>query len=100
MKPIFKAAAVCMSTLLTVQAAPLTTGIQAADALIDTGFEDGDVSAFSKRGDDDTSVIKASTEKPHAGDTCMAITERSEGWNGPSIPLSSDVIGVKCLWIL
>ena len=59
------------------------------EKILATGFEDKDVSAFSKRGDDDTSVIEASTEKPHSGDYCMAVTGRSEGWNGPSVSLSA-----------
>lgn len=61
----------------------------ATSPVLVTGFEDGDVSAFSKRGDDDTSVIEASKEKPHSGDYCMAVTGRSQGWNGPSVSLTS-----------
>lgn len=56
-----------------------------------TDFEDGDVSAFSKRGDTDTSVI-GTAEDPDApsGTTVMSITERSNGWNGPQFSVSDN----------
>ena len=55
-----------------------------------TDFEDGDVSYFSKRGDNDTSVISAVEEETApSGSTVMAITERSKGWNGPSFDCST-----------
>lgn len=83
-------AAAVISGVLAVQSIPALTGIQAADGdILVTDFEDGDVSAFSKRGDTDTSVIAATTEDAHSGKTCMAVTERSEGWNGPSISLTA-----------
>ncbi len=92
MKHMKKAAAVFMSGLLALSACPLT-GTAADGDLIVTGFEDEDVTKFSKRGDDDTSVIGVSKEKPHSGDFCMSVTERTQGWNGPSISL--DAIGCK-----
>ncbi len=56
-----------------------------------TDFEDGDVSAFSKRGDTDTSVI-GTAEDPDApsGTTVMSVTERSNGWNGPQFSVSDN----------
>ncbi len=56
-----------------------------------TDFEDGDVSAFSKRGDTDTSVIgTAEDADAPSGTTVMSITERSNGWNGPQFSVSDN----------
>lgn len=79
-----------MSILLAMQGVPMTGNVYAADSdIVVTGFEDKDVSMFSKRGNDDTSVIEACTDDPHSGDVCMSVTERSQGWNGPSISLEA-----------
>lgn len=89
MKHTKKAAAALMSGLLALQVVP-QLGIQAAEGdILVTDFEDGDVSAFAKRGDTDTSVIAACTDDAHSGTTCMSVTERSNGWNGPSLTLST-----------
>ncbi|SDA13419.1 endo-1,4-beta-xylanase [Ruminococcus sp. YE71] len=54
-----------------------------------TDFEDGDVSMFSKRGDSDTSVIKAVTDdNAPSGKTVMSVSGRSKSWNGPSFALN------------
>jgi endo-1,4-beta-xylanase len=58
--------------------------VEEAKVIYETDFEDGDVSKFSPRGEDDTSVIAA--EKDTDG-TYMSITGRSEGWNGPQLKL-------------
>ena len=90
MRKQIKIAAACMSVMLAAQGIPFAPSVQAADGdILVTGFEDGDVSAFSKRGDTDTSVIAASDAEPHSGKSCMSVTERSNGWNGPSVSLKS-----------
>ncbi len=92
LKRIHKVTAAAVSAVLALQGMPLTTGMtQAAEAgkeILVTGFEDDGASKFTKRGDDDTSVIEKSTKDPHSGDACMSVTERSEGWNGPALKLS------------
>ena len=91
MKRFTKAAAALLSGMLAVSSLPfsaMTTSAADGDILV-TGFEDGDVSMFAKRGDTDTSVIGTTTDSPYAGTTCMAVTERSKGWNGPSLALNS-----------
>ncbi len=106
MKKLLRSAALCLSALLTLTTAPLSA-VQAASSegkeIYVTGFEDGDVSKFSKRGDDDTSVIKASAAEPHSGDQCMEVTERDQGWNGPSIALKDlcepGVLYVASAWV-
>ena len=72
-------------TASTIPAIPTDAEIvEEAKVIFETDFEDGDVSKFSPRGEDDTSVIKA--EKGEDG-TCMSITGRSEGWNSPAVAL-------------
>lgn len=106
MKKLFRSAALCLSALLTLTTAPLSAAQAAAPQGKDvyvTGFEDGDVSKFSKRGDDDTSVIKASSVEPHSGDQCMEVTGRDQGWNGPSIALKDlcepGVLYIASAWV-
>ncbi|MBR4199857.1 MAG: endo-1,4-beta-xylanase [Oscillospiraceae bacterium] len=89
MKSLNKAAAALMSGVLALQGLPQIGSTAADGDILVTDFEDSDVSAFSKRGETDTSVIAASSEDSHSGKTCMSVTERSEGWNGPSVTLTS-----------
>ena len=91
MRQTKKAAAALLSGLLALSSVPFTAAPISADEgdILVTGFEDGDVSAFSKRGDTDTSVISASTENPHTGDQCMEVSGRTKNWNGPSLALES-----------
>ena len=91
MKKHLKTAAAAMSGVLMLASVPAGGfSVTAADGdMLVTGFEDGDVSAFAKRGDTDTSVIGTSSESPHTGTLCMSVTGRSKGWNGPSVSLSS-----------
>ncbi len=91
MKRFHKVSAAVLSALLAAQCMPAAGSIQAADAgkeILVTGFEDDGASKFTKRGDEDTSVIAKSTSEPHSGDACMSVTERSQGWNGPALVLS------------
>ena len=107
MKKLLRSASLCLCAMLTLTSTPLSA-VQAAASkggkeVYVTGFEDGDVSKFSKRGDDDTSVIKASSAEPHSGDYCMEVTERDQGWNGPSIALKDlcepGVLYVASAWV-
>ena len=95
MKAKHKAAAAVLSGMLAVTSAPITAlpaGAAEGDILV-TDFEDGDVSAFSKRGDTDTSVIGISEEGAYSGTKCMSVTERTKNWNGPSVAL--EALGCK-----
>ena len=80
------AAMACASLGLPVAANAEFT-LQDGETLIyGTDFEDGDVSAFSKRGDTDTSVISAGTDETAPdGAGVMLVTDRSSSWNGPQI---------------
>lgn len=50
-------------------------------------FEDGDVSAFTNRGGDDTTELSASTDDSVSGETALLASGRSESWNGPAFRL-------------
>ena len=50
-------------------------------------FEDGDVSAFCNRGENDTTELSAATDEAVSGSTSMVASGRSEAWNGPAFRL-------------
>lgn len=52
-------------------------------------FEDGDVSAFTNRGDRDTTVISTTTEDAVSGSTSLLASGRSSTWNGPAFRLDT-----------
>ena len=70
---------------------PLTNTV--ADDTSDTtiiyssDFEDGDVSAWTNRGDRDTTILTASEENSVSGTHCLCASERSKSWNGPAFRL-------------
>jgi len=86
------AALACSTVSGTVYAEPaaesttVKLGASSNKAVFSTDFEDGDVSMFSKRGDSDTSVIKAIEDsKAPSGSKVMSISGRDQSWNGPSL---------------
>ena len=91
MKQRLKRTAACLSGLLAAGSLPVAAAPGAAEVetILATGFEDGDVSMFSKRGEDDTSVIGVTDKDVYAGEKCMEVSERSESWNGPSVSLKA-----------
>lgn len=88
-KRITKFTAGALSAIMAVSCAPYVSA--ADDAKEDTiyffDFEDGDVSAFSNRGGDDTTEISASTDAAASGTAALLASGRSEEWNGPSFRL-------------
>lgn len=50
-------------------------------------FEDGDVSAWTNRGENDTTVISASEDNAVSGTKALCAGERSKSWNGPAFRL-------------
>ena len=50
-------------------------------------FEDGDVSAWTNRGDRDTTILTASEENSVSGTHCLCASGRSKSWNGPAFRL-------------
>ena len=67
----------------TAQSAPEDLVIYSTD------FEDGDVSAFTNRGGDDTTEISASTDNAASGSTALLASGRTESWNGPAFRLDT-----------
>ena len=57
------------------------------EVIIDTDFEDGDVSLFSNRGGDDTTEISCTEESAVSGTHALLASGRSESWNGPAFRL-------------
>ena len=57
------------------------------DIIYASDFEDGDVSAFTNRGGNDTTVISASEDMAVSGTKSLCAGERSKSWNGPAFRL-------------
>ena len=67
----------------------VTAAAASGNAGFSTNFEDGNVSMFSKRGDSDTSVIKAVTDSnAPSGSTVMSVSGRAQSWTGPSLSVN------------
>ncbi len=89
---ITKAAAGILAASMTIGSAPAVyaaDGDSAATGKIvySFDFEDGDVSAFTNRGGDDTTELSASTDAAVSGETALLASGRSESWNGPAFRL-------------
>ncbi|MCM1474567.1 MAG: endo-1,4-beta-xylanase, partial [Muribaculaceae bacterium] len=59
----------------------------AGKIIYSSDFEDGDVSAFTKRNDNDTTVVSASTDNAVSGTKSLCASGRSKTWNGPALRL-------------
>lgn len=55
------------------------------DEICVTSFEDGDFSMFTRRGETEVLEIKKGDGK--TGSNCLAITNRTESWNGAQFAL-------------
>ena len=86
-----KIAAAAFSAVLALTAMPLGSSVSAETSdtkvIIDTDFEDGDVSLFSNRGGDATTQISVATDKAASGSHSLLASGRSESWNGPAFRL-------------
>lgn len=86
-----KAACATLSAVLALTAMPLSSSVSAettgTKVIIDTDFEDGDVSLFSNRGGDDTTEISCTEESAVSGTHALLASGRSESWNGPAFRL-------------
>lgn len=88
-KRITKITAGALAAVMAVSCAPYVSASDDADGetVYFFDFEDGDVSAFSNRGGDDTTEISASTDAASSGTTALLASGRTEEWNGPSFRL-------------
>ncbi len=80
-----------LSGLLAVScgaAAVPAFAVNAEDALegviYSSDFEDGDISAWSTRGENDTTELSASEDMAVSGSKSLCASGRSKSWNGPS----------------
>ena len=88
-----RVAAGVLSAVMLCAAVPVTTAFTAGTAasvvsaaeddgttqIYGTGFEDGDVSAFTGRGGVET--ITATTEQAYSGSYSMCVKDRAKNWN-------------------
>ncbi len=84
-------AAYLLAVSLAAAALP-TMGANAEETadttIIDSSdFEDGDVSAWTNRGDRDTTILTVSEENAVSGTHSLCAGERSKSWNGPAFRL-------------
>ncbi len=84
-------ASIGLSSLTATMPLITATAQSAPEDLViySTDFEDGDVSAFTNRGGDDTTEISASTDNAASGSTALLASGRTESWNGPAFRLDT-----------
>ena len=87
---ITKAMALAFAASIAVGTAP---AVYAADGTAEPkvvysfDFEDGDVSAFTNRGGNDTTELSTSADAAVSGEKALLASGRSESWNGPAFRL-------------
>ncbi len=81
------AAALALSAMPTACAVDGEETEQKGKVVYSFDFEDGDVSAFTNRGENDTTVLSASDEFAVSGSKSMLASGRSKDWNGPAFQL-------------
>lgn len=91
-KKLSRAAAAVLATAMTATLAPAVYAADGDSAATGTvvysfDFEDGDVSAFTNRGGDDTTVLSASDDASVSGSKSLLASGRSKDWNGPAFRL-------------
>ena len=86
---ITKVMAMALAASLAVGTAPAVYAADTAEPKVvySFDFEDGDVSAFTNRGGDDTTELSASKDAAVSGETALLASGRSESWNGPAFRL-------------
>lgn len=81
------AAALALSAMPTACAVDGEETEQKGKVVYSFDFEDGDVSAFTNRGDNDTTVLSVSDETAVSGSKSLLASGRSKTWNGPAFQL-------------
>ena len=69
-----------------IPSAPISAE-ESGRVIYSSDFEDGDVSAFTNRGTNDTTVIGDSTENAVSGTHSLCASGRTNSWNGPAFRL-------------
>ena len=82
----------CAAMALAPMQGIVTVAEESSDDIVySTDFEDGDASAFTKRGDTDTTVLSVNEDNAVSGTKALCASERSKSWNGPSFRLDDKV---------
>ena len=81
--------AAAYATVPTDVSVSSTQKAESGNVIYSSDFEDGDVSAFTNRGDRDTTVISTTTEDAVSGSTSLLASGRSSSWNGPAFRLDT-----------
>jgi len=93
-KPFNALTAAALAAAMVLSSFPSSESVTAdaadtEDIVFATDFEDGDASKFSKRGDEDTSVIEVIEDsKAPSGSKVMSVSGRDQSWNGPSLSVA------------
>ena len=85
-------AAGTLATAMAISASPTVLAADSTETatgkvVYSFDFEDGDVSAFTNRGDNDTTVLSTSDEASVSGSKALLASGRSKTWNGPAFQL-------------
>ncbi|MDE7105263.1 MAG: endo-1,4-beta-xylanase [Ruminococcus sp.] len=91
-KTFNRLAAGTLATAMAISASPTVLAADSTETatgkvVYSFDFEDGDVSAFTNRGDNDTTVLSASDETSVSGSKALLASGRSKTWNGPAFQL-------------
>ena len=78
-------AALCLTSAMP--AFQLSAADDDAAIIYSSDFEDGDVSAWTNRGENDTTELSASEEYAVSGSKSLCASGRSKSWNGPAFRL-------------
>ncbi len=81
------AAAMALSAMPTACAVDNEEDSAKGKVVYSFDFEDGDVSAFTNRGDNDTTVLSTTDESSVSGSKSLLASGRSKSWNGPAFQL-------------
>ena len=81
--------AAMLATIASAYSVPSEQVNAEEDVLFSADFEDGELGAFSRRGEDET--LEVIDTDAHGGEKSLCVSTRAQGWNGPQVALD-DVI--------
>lgn len=81
--------AAMLATIASAYSVPSEQVNAEEDVLFSADFEDGELGAFSRRGEDET--LEVIDTDAHDGEKSLCVSTRAQGWNGPQVALD-DVI--------
>ena len=81
--------AAMLATIASAYSVPSEQVNAEEEVLFSADFEDGELGAFSRRGEDET--LEVIDTDAHGGEKSLCVSTRAQGWNGPQVALD-DVI--------